>query len=315
MAQFLDLSICKRNPSFALLYSGQFISFLGTMLTVVALPYQMYASTHSTIMVGMLSGISLLPLLVTALLGGVFADRHSRHKILIMSEGMLALACISLALNNIFFQGNPWILLFIASFMSAILGLHRPSFEGLIQQIVSPGDYKTLGALRSFQFSFCMIVGPAIAGLLIAAFGVNITYLIDFFTFLCSLITLLLLQSVPNLQVKTHPPVWKALKEGVHFAFSNQILLGSYFVDFISMLMAMPNALFPALALQFGGTKTLGLLYAAPAEALCLFPFIVAGLPALIKTDKPLRTLLLGGELLLLDLVCFIITCMQAYSF
>lgn len=79
MSQLLDLSLLKRNRDYRLLYLGQFISFIGTMITSVALPYQIYHVTHSTLMVGLLSLAQLLPLLITALIGGVFADRYNRR--------------------------------------------------------------------------------------------------------------------------------------------------------------------------------------------------------------------------------------------
>lgn len=265
MAKLLDIAIFKRNRAYALLYSGQFISFVGTMMTMVALPFQIYTATHSTVMVGLLSLVQLLPLLVTALLGGVIADRHSRRYILMVSDAILSVCCIALAINASFPSPNIVMMFVLASFMSAITGLHRPSFEGLIQQIVGNEDYKTVGALHAFQFSFCMIVGPAIAGILIAAFGVALTYWFDFFTFAYAVMNVWRLKSIPIPNRSEPMPIFAALKEGIHFAWSRPVLWGSYCVDFIAMVFAMPNALFPAIAPQLGGVKTLGLLYAAPA--------------------------------------------------
>ena len=265
VARFLDVSIFKRNRSFGLLYCGQFISFLGTMITMVALPFQVFEATHSTLMVGMLSLAQLLPLIVTALIGGVLADRHARRPLLLISEGLLAFCCILLIFSANAQHPNLIFIFAIASFMSAVTGLHRPAFEGAIQQLVKEEDYKVVAALRAFEFSFCMIVGPAIAGLIIAKFGVPITYGVDFLTFICSIIFLIILGAIPKPQMTEKHSVLKALKEGVLFAFKREVLLGSYCVDFTAMVFAMPNALFPAIALSMGGVKTVGLLYAAPA--------------------------------------------------
>ncbi len=265
MARFLDLSILKRNRPFALLYGGQFVSFIGTMMTMVALPFQIYEATHSTVMVGLLSLAQLLPLLFTALLGGVLADRHARRRLLLMSEGFLALGCIVLTINAAMGSPHVGVIFVTASLMSAITGLHRPAFEGAIQQLVKEEDYKTVGALRTFEFSFCMIVGPAITGFIVAQFGVAITYGIDLVTFLCSIIFLICVGPLANPSHHTSTSILHALKEGIQFAWNRQVLLGSYCVDFIAMVFAMPNALFPAIALSIGGVKTLGLLYAAPA--------------------------------------------------
>lgn len=284
MSHLLDLSLLKKNRDYRLLYFGQFISFIGTMITSVALPYQIYHLTQSTLMVGLLSLVQLLPLLITALVGGVFADRYNRRALLIISESLLALGCCFLALNSSDSNTSLWIIFIIASLMSAITGLHRPAFDSITQQIVNPEDYKNVGALSSFKFSFCMIIGPAIAGVIIAQYGIVVTYIIDLFTFFISLINLLLMHTIPKPIIKEHPSVLSSLKQGISFAFSRQELIGSYFVDFIAMIFAMPNALLPAMAQHFGGVKTLGLLYAAPAIGIFVISF-VSGWTAKVTHD------------------------------
>src|SRR5580693_6402341 len=94
----LNISVLKRNKNFRLLFIGQTISFFGTMITSVVLPYQIYHITHSTLMVGLLSLCQLIPLLFTALIGGVFADRYHRQLLLFFSETILAIGCILLAI-------------------------------------------------------------------------------------------------------------------------------------------------------------------------------------------------------------------------
>ena len=251
MSHFLDISLLKHNRNYALLYCGQFISFIGTMITSVALPYQIYQLSESTFMVGLLSLVQLLPLLITALLGGVLADRFNRRKLVIISECFIILGCGLLVFNAHQDQPSLMCIFFVSSWMSAITGLHRPSLESMSQQLVTPGDYKALGALSSFKYSFCMIAGPAIAGLLIANYGLVLTYLIDLLSFFVSLICLLLMHRLPMPSAVVHSSVISALRQGVNFALKRQELMGSYYVDFIAMIFAMPNALFPAMASTF----------------------------------------------------------------
>jgi MFS family permease len=273
MSHLLNLSILKRNRDFRLLYLGQFISFIGTMITSVALPYQIYHLTQSTWMVGLLSLVQLLPLLITALIGGVFADRYNRRLLLIVSELLLGIGCFLLALNS--YQEHPSLLLiFVTSAtMSAITGLHRPAYDSITQQIVDSKDYKDVGALSAFKFSFCMIIAPAIAGLILAHHGIVITYLIDLITFFLSLIMLMKMHHIPKPVAEEHPSILLSLKQGISFAFSRQELVGSYLVDFFAMVFAMPNALLPAIAQSFGGAQTLGLLYSAPAVGSLIVSF------------------------------------------
>ena len=284
MNHLIDISLLKHNRDYALLYSGQFLSFIGTMITSVVLPYQIYHLTQSTLMVGLLSLVQLLPLLITALLGGVCADRYNRRKLMILSECFLMLGCVMLVLNA--YQSNPnvTVVFVIAAIMSAIIGLHRPAMDSMTQQLVKPEDYKAVGTLSSFKFSFCMIAGPAIAGLLIAYCGISVTYLIDLFTFMISLTSLSLIRRAQPSMVANHPSVMCALKQGIQFAWSRQELMGSYAVDFIAMIFAIPTALFPAMAQSFGGVKTLGFLYAAPAVGSLLISFF-SGWTVNIKRD------------------------------
>ncbi|WP_298627199.1 MFS transporter [uncultured Legionella sp.] len=284
MSHLIDLSLLKRNRDYSLLYLGQFISFIGTMITFVALPYQIYHLTQSTLVVGLLSFTQLIPLLVTALVGGVFADRYNRRALLIISEILLAVGCCFLALNSYLNTPSIITIFIVSSLMSAITGLHRPAFDSITQQIVKPEDYKNVGALGSFKFSFCMIVGPAIAGLIIAQYGIVITYLIDFATFFISIINLSLMHHIPKPIKHKHPSIIASLKQGISFAFSRQELVGSYCVDFIAMIFAMPNALFPAIAQSYSGAKTLGLLYAAPAIGALIISF-VSGWTARVTHD------------------------------
>lgn len=282
MKYFIDLSLLRNNRNYRFLYTGQFVSFIGTMITSVALPYQIYHETHSTLMVGLLSFFQLLPLLLTALLGGVLADRHHRRRLLLIAESLLAIGCLLLAFNAFSATTHIGVIFVVAVIMSGITGLHRPAFDGIMQQIVAKKYFPMVGALSTFMYSVCMIAGPAVAGLIIAHIGLIEAYLMDFGTFLISLIALLMLRNVPNPETTQDLSTWLSLKEGLRYAFSSQELKGTYYVDIIAMIFGMPMALFPAIAQSFGGVKTLGMLYSAPAVG-ALFISFFSGWTAHIK--------------------------------
>ncbi len=265
MKYLINLSIIFQNRNYGLLALGQLVSFLGTMITRVALPYQIYQLTHSTLMIGLLSFLQLAPLVVTALLGGVFADRHHRRMLLITTESILAVGCILLAINAIQAAPHIWVIFIVSAIMSAVTGLHRPALDSITQQIVAKKDLPAVGAINGLKNSLCMIGGPAIGGLIIANFGIVTTFLVDFATFLLSLILLLMMRNIPKPIPTIDESTWKSLKTGLKYAISRQELIGTYLVDFIAMVFGMPNALFPAIAESYGGAQTLGLLYSAPA--------------------------------------------------
>ncbi|MBA3660983.1 MAG: MFS transporter [Gammaproteobacteria bacterium] len=265
MRYLINLSILRRNRNFAYLFSGQFISFMGTMITGVALPYQIYMETRSTMMVGLLSLAQLLPLLVTALIGGVFADRYHRKFLLFSAEAILAGGSVILAMNATLPVPSISVMFIVAAIMSAFNGLHRPALDSMVQQVVAKEDYPAVSSLGTFKFSIGMILGPAIGGLVIAHYGLVATYLLDFMSFGLSLCALLLMSHIPKPSNVVDESTLASIMKGFRYAVSRQELMGTYLVDFIAMVFGMPTALFPAIALSFGGPEQLGLLYAAPA--------------------------------------------------
>jgi MFS family permease len=282
MSYFADLSVFRRNPNYGFLFTGQLVSFFGTMITSVALPYQIYTQTHSILMVGLLSLAQLVPILFTALLGGVFADRYHRRMLLLISEFAMGVGSLMLALNASLASPHVWLLFVVAAIMSAFNGLHRPALESIVQQIVARKDFPAVSSLSSFKFSVGMIVGPAVGGMLVAHAGLVATYLVDLATFAVSLCALLMMSHIPKPEIEIDEPVMKSLKTGLSYAMSRQELVGTYVVDFVAMIFGMPNALFPAIALSFGGAKALGMLYSAPAIG-ALVVSLVSGWSAKVK--------------------------------
>jgi len=275
MKHFLNFSLLLRNRNYGLLFLGQFISFIGTMITSVALPYQIYHETHSTLMVGLLGFFQLIPLLFTALIGGVFADRYHRRLLLFITESLLALGSLLLAWNATYTSPHIWIIFLIATVMSAVNGLHRPALESITQQLVDKKDFTTVGALSTFKYSLGMIAGPAVGGLIISQYGVVTTFVVDFASFLISLIALLLMTHIPKPDShQEDESTFASIRKGFQYAMSRQELIGTYMIDFVAMIFGMPKALFPAIALSYGGVKTLGLLYAAPAVGAVVISFV-----------------------------------------
>jgi MFS family permease len=265
MSHIINLSLLFRNKNFGWLYAGQFVSMLGTALTNVILPYQIYTLTHSTAMVGLLSLLQLLPLLFTALLGGVLADRCARRSLLIRAEIFLSLGSLLLMLNTLPSTPSLWLIFIVAPLMSGVTGLHRPALEGSVQQLVKVEDLAQVSVLSSFKYSVCTIGGSAFAGILLAWVGLTFTFLVDVFSFAFSLFCLLRINIPLLVQEEKVASVLKSLKEGCRYALSRQELMGSYWVDFVAMIFGMPIALIPAIVANAHEPSMLGFFYAAPA--------------------------------------------------
>lgn len=140
----------------------------------------------------------------------------------------------------------------------------RPSLDALVPRLVKREELSAASALDSFSFNGAEIAGPALAGVLIAAFGLPATYGVDIVTFAASLALLSLLRAAPP-PTGAERPSLRRVVEGFRYARSRPELVGTYSVDIVAMFFGMPLALFPAFAEQFGGPEVLGLLYAAPA--------------------------------------------------
>jgi len=240
------------------------VTFLGTMVTYVALPYQMYTLTHSSLAVGLLGLAELLPLLATAFIGGALADAVDRRRMVLATELGLGAGSAALAASALLGNTHAWILYVVAAFMSGLNGLQRPSIDALTPRLVERDEIPAAAALSAFRGSLGMVAGPALGGVLIATVGLGATYLFDVATYALSFVAIRLIRRVPPPE-SAEKPTLRSLAEGFRYARSRQELIGTYVVDFVAMVFGMPLALFPALAERLGGPRALGMLYAAPA--------------------------------------------------
>ncbi len=231
---------------------------------MVALPFQIYHLTHSSFWVGVLSFSALLPLLVTALLGGAIADRFDRRKILLIAESVMACCILLLFLNASLSHPLIWPIYILVMCLSATNGLHRPSIQSMLQILVDTKDKASVGSLWTSMITFGMVVGPAISGLMISFIGLHWTFFIDFCSFVFSFMMILSMDFRDKKQ-RHSEKTFNAIRDGFKFALTRQELLGSYAIDFVAMIFGMPSALFPALAARFGGPHILGFLYSSLA--------------------------------------------------
>lgn len=268
----IDLAPIKVSRDFRLLYLGQTVSFFGSMMTYVVMPWQMYQLTKSSLAVGLLGAVEFVPMLLLAFVGGALADYVDRRRLILFTELATALCVAVLAFNSYLAQPRVWIIYVIAGLFAALNGLQRPSREALIQQLVPTEHMTAVAALHTLRFSIGAIIGPAVGGLLASSIGPVITYSIDFATFSVSLITLWMVGSTPRL-VDADRPSLKSIAEGLRYARSRPELLGTYLIDINAMFFGMPMALFPAYAESFGPfwigpfqvASAVGIMYAAPS--------------------------------------------------
>jgi MFS family permease len=260
----MDVGPLRRRRDFRLLWIGQGVSFFGSMITYVALPYQAYQLTGSSLVVGLLGLAELAPLLVAAFIGGALADAVDRRRMMQVTELLFAAASMVLVANALLPHPQLWLLFVMSALIATLDGLQRPSLDALTPRLVERDELPAAGALASFRMTIGMIAGPAVGGVLVATVGLPATYAVDVATFAVSLIALRMMRAVPP-PAEAEPPSLARIREGLRYARSRPELMGTYIVDIVAMFFGMPMALFPAAATHLGGAGVLGLLYAAPA--------------------------------------------------
>lgn len=269
----IDLGPLKNNKQYRLLFLGQTISFFGSMMSYVAIPYQIFQLTQSSFQVGLLGAVQLIPLVIAGMYGGALADNMDRRKLLLFSEIALAICTVLLIINTLLPSPSVILLFFLAALSSVFVGLHRPAMEAITPQIVSKDDYAAVAALGSLRYSIGAIAAPALGGILIAKYGIAFSYGFDTATYIISLFCVWKMKSV--VAPKSEKGVsLDSIRDGLMYAIKQPVILGTYIVDILAMVLAMPMALFPAMSVNWGGATAAGWLYAGiPVGALAVSLF------------------------------------------
>jgi MFS family permease len=260
----IDTAPLRHSKDFRTLFVGDLISFAGSMITYVALPFQIAHLTGSYVAVGLLGVVELVPLIVFGLWGGALADSIDRRRMVLYTEVGFALLSTVLLVNAVVPSPTVWVIYIVAMLSATLDGLQRPSRDAIIPRIVHPDHLAGASALNSIRWNFGSIVGPAIGGLIVAAAGVAAAYAVDVATFLVSIYAIWRISSVPPNEHAPAPSL-RGISDGLKYAFRRKDLLGTYAVDLAAMIFAFPVSLFPFIAAQWHSAWSLGMLYAAPA--------------------------------------------------
>lgn len=265
MSLLLDTTPLRVSPDFRRLWTGQAVSFVGSVITSAAVPYQVFHETGSSFAVGMLGLVQLGPLLVFALAGGAFADGLDKRRVL-LAVTAVALACSALlAVNAALDHPQLWLLFVLAAVNSAVFAVTFPVVRSLLPLLLEPQHRPAAFALQSTYGSFGMMAGPAAAGLMIGTLGLATAYLADMVTYALALGAFA--------RIAPSPPVDGAgaastasVIEGLRFLRGHSVIMSIFGIDFLAMVFGMPRALFPALAERLGGGAGLyGLLLSSVA--------------------------------------------------
>ncbi|MBN1094949.1 MFS transporter [Blastococcus sp. TML/C7B] len=241
-----------RNPAYRRLFWGVAATMLGQQMTLVAVPFQVYALTGDSLMVGVTSIVALVPLIVFGLLGGAIADSMDRRTLMLITSAGAAVTSALLAVQALLpGEGNLVVLWVLTACVSGFAAVNQPTRSAAIPAIVGAAGVPAANALSMTVRQAGVIVGPLLAGVLIGMGELFLAYAIDALGFL---VAALLLRGLPSL-----PPgrnagplrlgaAIRGVGEGFVFLRTQPVLLMTFVVDIVAMCFAWPQAVFPELS-------------------------------------------------------------------
>ncbi|HZC26556.1 MAG TPA: MFS transporter [Actinopolymorphaceae bacterium] len=250
------------------LWTSTIVTSVGSQLTAVAVPKQIYDITHSSAYVGLSGLVALVPLVVFALWGGAIADAVDRRKLLLVTNSGIAITSLLLFAQAAAGMSSVWVLFGLLGLQQACTGANQPARSASIPRLVPAPLLPAANALNSTVFQTGSIIGPLLAGALIPVLGLPALYLIDSLALTVTLWAVWRLPPLPPLNGAPRRAGLRHVIEGFGYLATRRILLVSFLADIIAMVFGMPRALFPQMAQQTfgdppGGGFALGVLYAA----------------------------------------------------
>src|SRR5581483_366633 len=248
-----DTSPLRASREYRLLWSGQLVSQAGSALRLVAVPYQIYLLTGSSLAVGLIGLFSAGPLIAFSLFGGVITDRVDRRRLLLVTQTCLALVSAALALATALGVVSVPLLYALTAIGAGFGALDQPARSALAPSLLERRLIPAAMALNQMGWRTGSIVGPALGGVVIASFGLAI-------------VALAIMRIPAFVPSPERPHVLRSLREGLAFLVARPLLFATMGVDFCATLFGTTRALMPYFAdrVFHVGPEGLGLLYAAP---------------------------------------------------
>jgi ENTS family enterobactin (siderophore) exporter len=261
----MDLRPLRESPDLRRLFGGRAVSQLGTTITTVAASLQVYDLSHSSLEVGALAITGAVPMVLGMLVGGGLADTMDRRLLIVWTQASSGVVVAGLAVNALASHPHLWVLYLLVAVAGASLGVGSPARSAAVPSLVKPELMPAAAALNATVNQGAVLIGPAIAGLLVARFGFAPAYGADSLSFL--FFTFLAAGMHPLPQTGSAGAGRGSFVAGLTYVRGQSLLVSLLLIDLNAMVFGMPSALFPALGTGrfHGGATAVGLLYSAPA--------------------------------------------------
>jgi MFS family permease len=267
----VDLTPLRQSVAFRWLWSGDVFVTLGRQIPLVAIPLQVYGLTGSSLMVGLVSLVQVVPLIVGSLIGGVVVDAYDRRRVLLVTQMGLLLIAAGLAANASLDRPQLWVIFGLATVQAAASGFDAPARRAALPHVVPLSLLPSALALQQILSNLGKLLIPALTGVLIAAFGINLVFWIYAGTFLAGLAAT---SRLPAMRPEGggRKAGWSSLREGLAHVGTQPMIKAVFLLDISAMVFGLPRALFPAIGTDVlgGDAVTVGLLYSAPGAGALL---------------------------------------------
>jgi MFS family permease len=295
------------SRNYRLFVVGQLISLVGTWMQSVAQSWLIYRMTGSAALLGLIGFAGQIPIFVLAPLGGLLADRLNRHRVLVATQTIMMVLAFALAALTLGGIVREWQIFVLASLLGVVNAFDIPTRQAFLAETVSRDDIVNAIALNSSMLNGARIVGPAIAGIVVTAFGEGWCFLLNAVSYLAVIGALLMMhvEQVPH--PGAHVSAWESIIEGFVYSWNTKPVRALLLLLGLVSLMGMPySVLMPVIASSVlrGGPNAYGLLMAASGVG------ALAG-AALLTVRQNVRGL---GRWAAVSAVCFGIT-LIAFSF
>jgi MFS family permease len=255
-------------PAYRRLWMSTAITAVGSQLTAVAVPKQVFDITGSSAFVGLTGAVALVPLLVFGLWGGAIADTVDRRKLLLVTNTGVAVTSAGLWLQAFIGVNSVLLVLLLLGVNQAFFAVNMPTRSAVIARLVPAELLPAAISLGATVMQFGAVLGPMAAGALMPIVGLSTLYLVDTVMLTVTLYAVWKLPSLPPLSGVVRRAGLRDVIDGFRYLATQKILLASFLLDIIAMVAGMPRALFPEMAERtfgdpHGGGLALGWLYAA----------------------------------------------------
>jgi MFS family permease len=278
-----------RHRNFQLFFSGQLISLVGTWMQNIAQDWLVYRMTGSSLLMGTVAFVSQIPIFLLAPVAGIVADRYNRHRIVIATQTASMILALTLATLTLTGRVRIWEIMVIASLLGVVNAFDIPARQAFLIEMVGRDDLLNAIALNSSMFNSARIIGPAIAGIVVATVGEGWCFFANGISYIAVIAGLLMMRLTKRMELQKHGSPLENMIEGFRFARHTAPVQALLLLTGFVSLAAMPyTVLMPIFAgrILHGGARELGLLMMMTGVGALLGALTLASKPSVSGLGK-----------------------------